>query len=200
MQDDEVLTGHLGASPILDEPGITSFSIIRNPLEHFSSLISYSSIGMKDEDKIKIGELLLDEKNLRFPFIPNMQSTFLTSRLIRKKSNKIFPQWTTWTMADIHAEKTPSNIDEVIEFIKVNKINIATIENRQNLVKQILISLNISKTPLNVVIGKRIEEYNNVIENFCFNNKERIIESNMIDFELFTYISNSEKTNTEKQF
>lgn len=194
MYDDEVLTGHLGASPIMDCAEISAFTIIRNPVDHFRSVISYASIGMSAEDKEKIAKQMLVGNSKQFPFIRNMQSTFLISRfkiLPYEKFNLEFKEWKTWTMARIKADILPTNFEQVLNFIKSQNIKIYTIENRNKMIKEVLAFFGINRTPPNVNIGKN--EIDPFAIEFCAENYEKIQEANMIDFELFTKETEAQK-------
>lgn len=187
MYEDEILTGHLGASPILDCPEINTFTIIRNPVDHFRSVVSYASIGMNKEDKEKFAKQILNRKNKQFPFIQNMQSTFLISRfkmLPYEELNLQFREWRTWTMARIAADTSPTSFEQVLDFTKSKNIQIYTIENRNKMIKEILNLFGIARTPPSSNIGK--DEIDQFAIEFCAENYEKIQEANMIDFELFT--------------
>ena len=138
-----LVTGHLAVNPIIEFPFISSYSIIRNPVERLESVVNHLMVsGYKHIQSHEEFEKFFFNNELGwyggsypgFDSQPNMQSAYLTGKMVSSRVDDP-PDWRPNEQA-FNLVGCSSSIEDVIEKIKINNIKISSIENRNFLIEK----------------------------------------------------------------
>lgn len=198
-----LISGHLATNPIVEFPFVNSFSIIRNPVARLEGVANYlinTEYGWIDSDE-EFEEFFFSNDLIwygnsypGFNCEPNIQSKYLTGLVVASRLDDP-PPWRPRQMA-FNIVGAAQDIRDVIDVIKTNKINISSIENRQELL-QLMQDSFFSKFNVDISKNKALPNKIKVKNRFKFSKQREIeiIEENELDFKLYNLVREHERRN-----
>jgi hypothetical protein len=188
----DIISGHYAATPYDYCPDLTTFSVIREPIERIISCFRFQGNPMSWHGAFpEVFYDYLKNKNssfknsIGFNGMPNMQCANLTQKL----------KWNNYEEYPVYLESPNCSFDEILNIIKKQKITLSTFENRDYLFE----SLN---NVLSQLSGKNIsldKEKKVNINPLKFENNyltEDIVSEvkalNALDYQLYNYVKDHE--------
>lgn len=194
-KDDDIIKGHYAATPFDMYPGIKCYSVIRSPVDRLLSVFRFSQqpISWRKSFKDVLYSFLTNKDPLRssigFDGRPNIQSLYLTQPL----------EWSNKEYGSVSVRQIDMNISDVLRIIKKNNISLSTMENRSYVINDISAELT-KNTGNSIILNEKIKVNDNpfIIDamDLVCEFYDEIYELNILDYQLYNYVSNHEKNNS----
>lgn len=197
VQRRSIIFGHLASNPIREDKDVRSFCLVREPIERLISVANYALANpdLIHMDSMEIEDFLLSSRSKDygqsypgFNWEPNMQSAYVCGKLVKSRILR--------NDADISSSAVkynivgrPESLDELIEFIKTNKMRVEATENRNalktDLFNKIHHNCSCRMSEETRIINKTRNKKYTRPSKACM---ERLVEENQLDIQFYDWV------------
>lgn len=184
------VSGHFGRMPIKFMSDPTVFCLLRDPIERFISYFKYTTgyITSKQDAQNNLDMWLYGEQSYKQS---NLQSKFLTGQTNIHEFNRNIGNFDAYINNTWHLEGYSLDINKIKE--SIDEMHIYTMENYNKFINDFNIELKKQFNFTSFEYNEKANESPSIKIEISKADRERIMELNLIDYEVYDHVRSNEK-------
>jgi hypothetical protein len=184
------VSGHFGRMPIDHMKSPSVFCLLRDPVERFISYFKYTTgyITSKEDAQNNLEMWLYGEQSDKQA---NLQSKFLTGKTNIHEFNRNIGNFDAYINNEWHLEGYSLDMDSIKE--SISNMNIYTMENYNLFIDQFNLELKKQFGFTSFKYNEKSNESPSIKIEISKKDRDRILELNLVDYEVYDYVRSNEK-------